>query len=67
MEDFIKYHKPKYLFGRQKKNRDYSTISPGLGTYNHKEFIGKEAPKKTMGIKKSISNTDITPGRGNIS
>ena len=62
--DFIKIHKPKYTFSRQKKNRDYSTISPGPGTYNHKEFIGKEATKKTMGIKKSLSNIDITPGPG---
>ena len=62
--DILKIHKPKYSFGRQKKNRDYSTLSPGPGTYNHKEFIGKEATKKTIGIKNSLSTNDITPGPG---
>jgi hypothetical protein len=62
--DFIKIHKPNYSFGRQKKNRDDSSLSPGPGAYNYKEFIGKEATKKTIGMKHSLSCKDITPGPG---
>ena len=63
--DPIRIHNPNYSFGTQKKNRNYSTFTPGPGTYNYKEFIGKEAPKKTIGIKNNYSASDlITPGPG---
>jgi hypothetical protein len=63
--DPLYIHNPNYSFGTQKKNRDYSTFTPGPGSYGHKVFIGKEAPKKTIGIKYSYSTSDlITPGPG---
>ena len=62
--DSIHIHKPIYSFGKQRKNKDYSTFTPGPGTYGHKEFIGKEATKKTIGIKYNFSSNDITPGPG---
>ena len=63
--DPLYIHKPKYTFGRERKNRNYDTFTPGPGSYGHKEFIGKEAPKKTIGIKYNLSSNDIvTPGPG---
>ena len=37
----------------------------GPGSYGHKKFIGKEAPKKTIDIKYNYnlsSNDIVTPG-----
>jgi hypothetical protein len=65
--DPIRIHKPIYSFGKQTKGRNYSNYTPGPGSYSFKEFIGKEAPKKTIGIKYNYSSNDldiITPGPG---
>ena len=63
--DPLYIHKPIYSFGKQKKGRRFDNFTPGPGSYSHKEFIGKEAPKKTIGIKYSLSSNDIiTPGPG---
>ena len=63
--DHIKVHKPNYSFGTQTKGRNYNTLTPGPGSYSYKEFIGKEAPKKTIGIKYNyINNGFTTPGPG---
>ena len=61
----IHIHKPIYSFGKQKKGRNDNNNIPGPGSYSYKEFIGKEAPKKTIGIKYNLSSNDlITPGPG---
>ena len=63
--DPIYNHFPIYSFGTQKKGINDDNFTPGPGSYNYKEFIGKEAPKKTIGIKYSLSAKDIlTPGPG---
>ena len=65
-KDHILLNNPKYSFGLTKKSRNYSSISPGPGAYNYKEFIGKEGPKKSMGIKYNYRKFDgvDTPGPG---
>ena len=64
----IHVHKPIYSFTRQKKLRNDNNNTPGPGAYGFKEFIGKEAPKRTIGIKYNLSSNDlITPGPGHYS
>ena len=63
--DHIKNHHPIYSFGTQKKTRNYGTFTPGPGTYNYKEYIGKESAKKTIGLKYNFQTIDsMTPGPG---
>ena len=65
-KDHILLHHPKYSFGNSKKTRNYSSITPGPGTYSCKEYMGKEGPKKTIGIKYNYRQFDgpDTPGPG---
>ena len=65
-KDHILLRHPKYSFGTTKKSRNYSSISPGPGAYSHKEFMGKDGPKKTIGIKYNYRQFDgiNTPGPG---
>ena len=65
-KDHILLHHPKYSFGLSKKSRNYSSISPGPGAYRFKEFMGKDGPKKTIGIRYNYRQYDgvDTPGPG---
>ena len=65
-KDHILRHHPKYSFGHMKKTRSFSSITPGPGAYRFKEFMGKEGPKKTIGIKYNYRQFDgiDTPGPG---
>lgn len=65
-KDHILLRHPKYSFGHEKKIRNFSSIGPGPGSYSFQEFIGKDGPKKTMGIKLNYRKFDgvDTPGPG---
>ena len=66
IKDHILLHNPKYSFGHMKKSRNFSSITPGPGAYSYKEYMGKEGPKKSMGIKYNYRQFDgvDTPGPG---
>ena len=58
---------PKYSFSMTKRGKNFTkSISPGPGAYNYKEYIGKDAVKKSFGTKidYSLIESKSTPGPG---
>ena len=57
-----------YILLEGKEKTEIMILLPlGPGSYGHKEFIGKESPKKTIDIKYNYnlsSNDIVTPGPG---
>ena len=68
-EDAIRLHYPHFSFGKEErkidiKNRDI----PGPGTYNHKEYLGKEGLKISLSPRYEIKNKTVNklgPGQYN--
>ena len=55
---------PQYSFGKEKRISDYINISPGPGSYKHREYVGNEGKKISMGSKFVSKSVDISPGPG---
>ena len=55
---------PKYSFGREKRISDNNNDNPGPGSYKHKEYVGKEGKKISMGLKLKSKSMEYIPGPG---
>ena len=55
---------PKYSFGREKRLSDNNNDNPGPGSYKHKEYVGKEGKKISMGLKLKSKSMEYIPGPG---
>ena len=55
---------PKYSFGIEKRITDHNNNNPGPGSYLHKEYIGKEGSKHSMGLRLKSKSMDHIPGPG---
>ena len=55
---------PKYSFGREKRITDNNNDNPGPGSYKHKEYVGKEGKKISMGLKLKSKSMEYLPGPG---
>lgn len=63
--DVVNTRHPQYSFGREGRLTKNSNDTPGPGTYQHKEYLGKEGSKISMSIKlKSSASTENVPGPG---
>lgn len=69
-EDAIRIHSPRFSFGKEERksikleNKD----NPGPGTYNHKEYLGKEGLKISLSPRCEIKNyrlNRVGPGQYN--
>ena len=55
---------PKYSFGKEKRVTDHINENPGPGSYKHKEYVGREGKKISMGLKFKSKSTEYIPGPG---
>ena len=55
---------PKYSFGREKRMSDNNNGNPGPGSYKHKEYIGRDGNKISMGLKGKSKSMECIPGPG---
>ena len=55
---------PQYSFGKEKRISDYIDISPGPGSYKHREYVGNEGKKISIGSKFISKSIDLGPGPG---
>ena len=55
---------PKYSFGREKRITDKINDNPGPGSYKHKEYVGKEGKKISVGLKFKSKSMEYIPGPG---
>ena len=49
--DAINVKHPKFSFGKELRGDNKRPMTPGPGTYAHKQYVGKEGPKITMSSK----------------
>ena len=49
--DAINVKHPKFSFGKELRGDNKRPMTPGPGTYAHKQYVGKEGPKITMSAK----------------
>ena len=49
--DAINVKHPKFSFGKEVRGNDRRPMTPGPGTYAHKQYVGKEGPHITMSAK----------------
>ena len=55
---------PKYSFGKEKRVTDKINENPGPGNYMHKEYVGREGRKISIGLKFKSKSTENIPGPG---
>ena len=55
---------PNYSFGKEKRITDKINDNPGPGSYEHKEYVGKEGKKLSMGLKVKSKSMANMPGPG---
>ena len=58
---------PNYSFGREKRKTDLINDTPGPGSYQHKEYVGKEGKKISMALKYKSKSMEYIPGPGQYS
>lgn len=69
-EDAIRIRNPQYSFGKEKRKslKNNNIDNPGPGSYNHKEYLGKEGLRISMSPKCEIRNNNLIklgPGQYN--
>ena len=62
--EYTNIQHPIYSFGRKKRVTDNINDYPGPGSYKHKEYVGKEGKKISMGIKLRSRSMEYIPGPG---
>ena len=62
--NFTNINHPKYSFGKEKRISSNNCDLPGPGSYRHKEYVGKEGKKISMGLKFKSKSMENLPGPG---
>ncbi len=62
--EYTNIQHPIYSFGREKRVTDSINDYPGPGSYKHKEYVGREGKKISIGNKLKSNSMEHLPGPG---